>query len=170
MSTKFVPGWKMTAGQKASYFRLLGEVCAAAGLSSSADKEALRRTVHLRAFGRAVSAKEIDHLKGFDAFKAVCLALLHPDDLNAQLRQSVMPRTRLVVACRDLADEGYIVAICKDRFGTADWTELGEDRLVQLRNTLAARKPARAGAAAEEQDGGCEPVGTADKTGGEMPF
>ena len=133
----------MTAGQKASYFRMLGEVYAASGLSSAAEKEALRRTIHLRAFGGPKSAKEINHLKDFDQFKATCLALLQPDDLGAQMSQAEMPTTRLVFACRQRAEEAYIVAICRDRFGTADWTGLSVEKLTQLRNTLEARMAAK---------------------------
>jgi len=139
---KFFPGWKMTWSQHQKYFRLLDDVYRANNITSTDEKEQVRQAIHLRAFGRPISAKEIDHLKMFDAFKAECLAMTRPADLEAQLHQAEMPLIRLRVACRKLADEPYILALVqsprfkKQSLDDSDWTE---QQLTELRNTLAAR-------------------------------
>lgn len=143
--SKFFPGWKMTWSQHHAYFSLLDRACRAQGKTSAAGREELRKTIHEHAFGRPVSAKEIDHLTMFDTFKAECLALSRPDDMEAQLRQVNQPLIRLRHACRRLADEPYIDALVRSaRFKKRsldddDWTE---EQLTELRNTLAARASA----------------------------
>ncbi len=142
--SKFYPGWRLTWSQHSAYFRLLTQVYAARGLESPSDRETMRKLIHQRAFGSTISAKLIDHLAGFDAFKAACLAELRPADLAAQLRQVDQPLIRLRHAIRALADAPYIAAISRDKFGTAAWeTDLAEPQLVDLRNTLCARSAAR---------------------------
>lgn len=139
---KFFPGWKMTWSQHQKYFRLLDDVYRANGITMAAEKEQVRQAIHQRAFGHPVSAKEIDHLKMFDAFKAECLAMSDPANLDAQLQQAEMPLIRLRVACLKLADEPYIQALVqsprfkKQSLDENDWTEA---ELTDLRNTLAAR-------------------------------
>lgn len=140
--SKFFPGWKMTWSQHQKYFQLLDDVYRANRITSSAEKEQVRQAIHLRAFGHPVSAKEIDHLKMFDAIKAECLAMSRPADLEAQLHQAEMPLIRLRVACRKLADEPYIQALVqsprfkKRSLDDDDWTE---QQLTDLRNTLTSR-------------------------------
>jgi hypothetical protein len=143
--TKFVPGWKMTWGQKAEYFRLNDEVAKASGARTAAEREELRHQIHEEAFGGPKSAKEINHLKDFDLFKAACLARLQPENLGAQMRQAEMPTKRLIYAIRQLAPEAYIIAEVDRkrgsdaRFQTEDWTMMDEASLTILRNHLAKR-------------------------------
>jgi hypothetical protein len=140
--TKLHPGWKMTSDQHNAYWWYLSQCCKKLGLTSAAEREELRRAIHIRAFGEPISAKEIDRLTGYDAFKKECLAILQPDNLEAQLHMAMQPLIRLRVACRQLADEAYIIAMCRsDRFKKESlddptWSEAG---LTDLRNTLAAR-------------------------------
>ena len=171
-ATKFFPGWKMTEAQHRAYFQMLGQVHAALGLKSAAEKESMRQELHRRAFGGPKSAKEINHTTDFDAIKSECLAITQPDSLEAQLRQQTMPATRLIYAIRKLANEGYIRAIAQGRFGTEDWVELGEQDLTMLRNTVAARVSAkrRQGAAPPAQaapvaEAVAVPAGSADEEG-----
>lgn len=136
---KLYPGWQMTVDQHWRYISLCNQVYAALGLTKTADKEACRKRLHTHAFGEPISAKVIDHLKMFDAFKAQCLAILQPADLDGQLAQANMWRTRYKHAIRALADDAFWQAIAHDRFGTTDLDELSEEQLTQLRNTCAKR-------------------------------
>jgi hypothetical protein len=141
MKTKFYPGWRMTVPQHDGYFRLLQQVYAALGLTTRPDQEAQRQVIHQRAFHRpGVSAKDIDHMKGYDAFKATCLAILQPSDVEAQLAIQNMPRTRLVYAIRQLADEAYLVALAaSERFKCSDWPAMPLDQMEEFRQTAADR-------------------------------
>jgi hypothetical protein len=93
------------------------------------------------------SLKDVDKLTGFDRVLAELSAIDHPDDLDAQLREVNMPRTRLIFAVGKLsadmspsrAPHAYACAISKDKFGTADIESLTDRQLLDLRNTLAAR-------------------------------
>ncbi|MEN6533068.1 MAG: hypothetical protein ABFD89_05355 [Bryobacteraceae bacterium] len=87
------------------------------------------------------SLTKVDKLTGFDHVLAEIKALSQPSDLEAQLRQQNQPRTRLVYACRKLADEAYIVALAAStRFNTSDWTALPMETLEELRITLSDRQ------------------------------
>src|SRR5208282_3896576 len=97
---KFFRDWKMTVKQHRLYFRLLTDVYAVRCLTIQADKELLRQLIHQKAFGAPVSAKQIDHLKMFDAFKAECIAIIQDSSLEAQLRQIDQPLIRLRYSIR----------------------------------------------------------------------
>lgn len=137
--SKFYPGWKMTVVQHGLYFRLLDQAAVAVGAKSKVQREELRQRIHLAAFGGPKSAKAINHLKEFDAFKASALAVIHPSNLHLQMRQAEMPTTRLVFAIRQLAPEAYIIAESDRKFHTSDWTALDESALTMLRNHISAR-------------------------------
>lgn len=138
-STKY-RGWKMTVDQHGAYWRLIGQCCRALGASSAEDKNEARKTIHFRAFGRhGVSAKEIDHLKMFDAFKAACLAIIKPNDLQAQVDQANMERTRLIHRINELAPEIYWRAEARRKFNHDDLALLSIENLIMLRNHLSAR-------------------------------
>jgi hypothetical protein len=153
MSKPIYPGWRMTVEQHGLYFRLLDSVNRTLGLRTSAEREAQRKLIHLQAFGAPMSAKDIDPLKDFDAFKTQCLAILKPSDLGAQLRQQAMPRTRLLYAIEQLARRistsqvesaplrsAYLGALMIDRYGHCDLDRITDlDELTKLRNTLADR-------------------------------
>ena len=89
----------------------------------------------------------VDKLDGFDRVLAELAAILKPDDLEAQMRESNMPRTRLLFAVGRLSTPlspgrshlSYACAIARDKFGTADIESLHDGQLLDLRNTLAAR-------------------------------
>jgi hypothetical protein len=141
---EFYPGWKMTRAQHQAYWRLLSQVNAVQNVTSAEERESMRKLIHDRAFGRAVSAKDIDHLKMFDAFKGACLAMIQPANWEAQLHQVDQPLIRLRHACRQLADEPYIQALVQGpRFKKQSLDDLDERELTDLRNTLAARASAR---------------------------
>ena len=133
----------MTPDQRRLYFRLVDQVCILRGCRTTIQREECRKDIHARAFGRPMSAKEIDHLKMFDQFKAACLAILQPANLNAQLTQVGMERTRLKHAILAAAPVAYWQKISRDRFGAVDLDELTDHQLTQLRNTLHARPAAR---------------------------
>jgi hypothetical protein len=153
---KFFPGWKMTPAQKQAYFRTLGSVYRAKGITSAADKEATRKQIHMAAFGSAISAKEINHTTMFDQFKAVCLAELQPTNLGAQLHQTEQPLIRLRFKIREMASEAYWRKIARNKFGTDDLDSLNEWQLTQLRNTLTARTAGEVEVPAESDPAGEE--------------
>jgi len=143
----FKPGWKMTLDQHNAYWYHLGRAAAARGLTTAAQREELREQIHMRAFGENISAKQIDHLKMFDDFKAECLAIYKPTDLGAQKRQVEMPLIRLREGILQKFDEDFILSILRtfrgDRFANATLETLetmSEKDLTDLRNTLCARE------------------------------
>jgi hypothetical protein len=109
------------------------------------------------AIGRPVeSLLEVGYLKEFDALIGACRAVSEPDNLDAQLRQLRMPRTRLIqkiteeqAACltlympgtiqiiREAQAQKYIVSVIKDKFATESILSLKDDQLDHLRSTLA---------------------------------
>ena len=117
---------------------------AAAALGCSKEDRERRLTEISRALGRPVdSASDIKTNRDFDQVKAHLLALSQPANLDAQVRQATMPRTRLIVGIRQRGEEAYIASISRDKFGTVAWEDLSEGQLIQLRDTLAARAHAR---------------------------
>jgi hypothetical protein len=140
---KFFPGWKMTWDQHNAYFRLLEAACRAQGKRTAAEREELRQLIHSRAFGRPISAKDIDHLKMFDALKAECLALSQPANLEAQLRQAEMPLIRLRQGILEKFSEDRILGLLRSarfkRESLEDLGDMNEKDLTDLRNTLCAR-------------------------------
>lgn len=91
----------------------------------------------------------VDKLKGYDRVLQELAALQQPDNLEPQLREIQMPRTRLVYAIHELANKitstplsgqnSYLAAVMLDKHGHLDLDRLSEQQLEQLRNTLAAR-------------------------------
>lgn len=137
---KFFPGWKMTPEQHGKYWRMLTQCYQIMGATSTAEKEEARRLIHFRAFNRTgVSAKEIDHLKMFDAFISACLAILQPDETAPQLRQANMERIRFIYRINELAPEIYWRAEAKRKFGHDDLEMLSLRDLEMFRNHLSAR-------------------------------
>lgn len=129
----------MTVDQHNAYFYWLGRVYEARGCANQKEREAVRQEIHQAAFGAPTSAKAINHLKMFDDFKAACLAVLDPTNLEAQIRQAEMPKTRLMKAVRDLAPEAYYRHEANRKFGVAELDLLDEGQLTELRNHLSAR-------------------------------
>jgi hypothetical protein len=126
----------LTKPQVSRFFREWSAIVRANGWSH--DDSETRRHALLQRAGFA-SLTIVDKLSGFDRVLAEIKALSQPADLDAQLRQSNMPRTRLIYSCRQKADAPYIAALARDRFHTDDWTSLPVESLEQLRNTLADR-------------------------------
>jgi hypothetical protein len=145
------PGWKMTPAQHRMYWQLLGQAHKAYGKAAISAEE-FRALVHVRAFGQNVSAKDIDRMKGFDAFKAQCLAIIKPADLGAQVAIENMEKTRLIHRiCNDFP-ASYILCLmnsprfarCRQneqRAGLEDLERWSEKDLTDLRTTLCARNP-----------------------------
>jgi hypothetical protein len=130
----------MSVDQHGAYWRMLGQCYRAMGVTGTTEKEEARKLIHFRAFGRDdVSAKEIDHLKMFDAFKAACLAIIKPNDLQAQVDQANMERTRLIHRINELAPEIYWRAEAKRKFGHENLDVLSVANLTMFRNHLSAR-------------------------------
>jgi hypothetical protein len=144
------PGWKMTPAQHRMYWNLLQRAHKAYDPDFSfLDFRAL---IHVRAFGKNISAKEIDRMKMFDEFKAACMAVIQPDNLAAQVDIENMPKTRLIHRiCHDFP-ASYILCLmnsprfarCRQneqRAGVEDLARWTEKDLTDLRTTLCARNP-----------------------------
>jgi hypothetical protein len=130
----------MTEDQHGAYWRLISQCSRVMGAATAAEKEEARKLIHFRAFDRhGVSAKDIDHLKMFDAFKAACLAIIKPNDLQAQVDQANMERTRLIHRINELAPEIYWRSEAKRKFGTDELEQLSTGDLTMFRNHLQAR-------------------------------
>ena len=136
--SKFYPGWKMTWDQRRMYFSMIDQVCKVMGAASAAEREEMRKQLHLQAFNGPKSAKDINHLQDFDEIKKVCLAYLQPDNLNPQLRMVAMPLIRLRHAIREFPAE-YADEVRRDKFAGRELDDLNEKELTDLRNTLTAR-------------------------------
>lgn len=117
---------------------------------TNAEGEEQRRLAIQRAGFPSGSLKDVDHLEGFDRLKAEMEALKNPADIDPQMRQAQMPRTRLEFAVGQLSQKlspsndplAYARAISRDRFGTLDIGSLTDGQLEQLRNTLRTRERA----------------------------
>jgi hypothetical protein len=142
----FAKAHLMTEAQRNAYWRMFGQVVDKMEWFNlpASERDKRRYELHERAGLGPISVKAIDHLKGYDAIKAVFLAILAPHDLDAQMRQQYMSCTRLIVRIRSLAPVAYWTKIMHDRFGACDIDELDEAELTQLRNTLEARLAAKA--------------------------
>ena len=66
---KLKVGWKMSALQAASYWRLWAAACAAQGWAPG-ERDEQRKLAHARVFGAPISAKQINKTNQFDAIKA----------------------------------------------------------------------------------------------------
>lgn len=130
------PGWKMTWAQSWSYVRMWNEIRRATGWENT--REARLDWHEASGLGRC-SAKDINHLKGFDALKIYWLAVTKPANLNEQMRMQEMPKHRLKTRIRGMTPEAYWSKIARDKYGTDDLDGLNEKELIDLRNTLEAR-------------------------------
>lgn len=106
------------------------------------NDRARRLEVLSQAVGRPLnSANDLDRLTDIDAVKSHLLALSQPANLDAQVAQANMPKTRLLHAIRAFNfHPNYVAAILAQRFHQTDLENLDLKQLTQLRNTLAARK------------------------------
>lgn len=135
------PGWKMTFAQRAMYFRMFADVARAKGWTGDKEQMAAHRyEFHKMAGLRPVSAKAIDHLKGFDAMKACWLSITQPENLDAQINMANMPRHRTITRIKSMCAEGYWRALlASERFLKRELEELDDSELTNFRNTLEAR-------------------------------
>ena len=133
----------MTTPQYYSYWKYIRAVYALPGLWKGMTQDDVRKLIHFRAFGRPVSAKEIDKLGMFNEFLKVCKGLLCPTDVETQMRLQNMPLINLRYRIGQIAAERgqeYVYKIARDKFGTDDLEALDEKQLKDLRNTLCARE------------------------------
>jgi hypothetical protein len=149
----------MTPAQHRKYWQLLGQAYSAysALASGAATREEFRALIHIRAFGKNISAKDIDRMKGFDQFKAACMAIIEPTDLGGQVALENMPKTRLIHRiCHDFPASYILCLMNSPRFarcnfgdgsgasrraGLEDLEHWAEKDLTDLRTTLCARNP-----------------------------
>lgn len=124
----------MTKLQNSKYWRLWS-----AARAARPDLE--RHAVHRAALGRDKSHLEFNNAD-CDAVFGAFAALADPANLYAQVEALAQPRKRLLWAISHAAPESYWRAIARDRFaGQDDLDQLTEAQLLQLRRTLANRRP-----------------------------
>lgn len=100
-----------------------------------------RHELHVKALGQDKSHARFTN-KDFDLVLREFWAISKPDSVDAQMRQANMERTRLLEGIRQRAEEygwGGFATILMQRFSTKDVERLTDARLIQLRDTLAAR-------------------------------
>lgn len=86
---------------------------------------------------RIASSSQIGKLADFDELKRVAMAIIAPNNMNAQLQQVLQPLIRLRHRIRELADEPYILALVQGpRWKKQLLEDLSEKELEDLRNTL----------------------------------
>jgi hypothetical protein len=147
------PGWKMTPAQHRMYWNLLQRAHKAYGGPGASPFEDFRALMHVRAFGKNISAKEIDRMKGFDSIKSACMAIIQPANVVAQMDIEQMPKTRLIHRITNDFPASYILCLmnsprfarCRQneqRAGLEDLERWSEKDLTDLRTTLCARNPA----------------------------
>lgn len=120
---------------------LWSRVCEVNGWDRS-DRQ-LRLDFFSQALGRPIaSSSQIGKLKDFDELKAACLAVIQPNNLEAQLRQAEMEKTRRIHAIKELAPEAYYRAEAQRKFGCDELELLNESQLTMLRNHLTKRAAA----------------------------
>jgi hypothetical protein len=159
----FYPGWKMTRKQYLTYWRMLKSAHQAYNAGSVKNCGAIltfeqfRALIHARAFGRNISAKDIDRMKMFGDFIAACTATIRPDSLPAQMNiaESNTVKTRLIhrICSFPLA---YVLGLLNsprfrpkierlafndEQASLEDLADLPEEVLTHIRNTLCARDP-----------------------------
>ena len=83
----------MTSSQKSLYFREFGAARRACLEAGAPDPD--RHALHVRALGTDVSSRALTN-RQLDAVLAVFRAISAGDNLNAQLRQQIQPRIRLL--------------------------------------------------------------------------
>ena len=142
----------MTVAQTAMYFSLWGRVrdyYRARGIDPK-QCDAKRHELHKKALGADKSSKDFTNVD-LDKFKAACLAIVEPDNLDAQLRQLDQPEKRfsaLLAQARDLAakcvnkpgrEGGYLDGMARKIFGPAQYQMLDEKQLGQLCGILNQR-------------------------------
>lgn len=173
---KLKPGWKMTEPQYYSYWRFVKQVWEASTTKETMPE--VRARIHIAAFGRNLSAKEIDRLKMFDDFKAACLAILQPASVDAQLAQANMNKTRLIHRILEFPVDYVIGLLNSPRFAANGKCETpgasieehlqiwDEKDLTDLRNTLCARDPiSSAGAGRDKTRESVRYAGTTEHPG-----
>lgn len=139
-------GGVVTVKQEAFYWREWRVVL-------QTNPAANRHDLHRRALGCDKSHKNFTN-QDFDAVLAVFRSLSRPDDLNSQLRQQEMERTRLIYAIVKCGfPENYLKKICLDRWGKWDWRNLPESQLRQFKITLQNRARTRLSRQSLGEDG-----------------
>ena len=124
----------MSPKQNALYWRDWAAVRAA-------FPEADRHALHVQALGVDKSHKDFSN-DDLSAVLSKFRSISQPLNLDVQLWHANEARRKLIWTIKR-SPEAYWRKIALAKFGTADLDALNEERLTQLRNTLAARAGAR---------------------------
>ena len=130
----------MTSKQRRWYFREWNRVKAACEKSNLPCPD--RHEFHIRALGSDKSSNDFNN-DDLDDVIAEFKTCSEPSNVNEQLRLADGRRIRTRHRIKTLAPVAYREAIMRDRFGNTRLDDLTLEELVQLRNTLCARKPSR---------------------------
>jgi hypothetical protein len=129
----------MTTAQRVMLFRFFSQAMARAGVVGTVARELERERITVKVFGGPRSWSTFNN-RDVDRMKGTLLAILRPADLDAQVKQIEMPRTRLLTGIRE---SGYprhkVETIAADEFGTRDFESLLEHDLENLHRTVINR-------------------------------
>lgn len=142
----------MTTAQRVMLFRLFSELMQRRCIGS-AQREIERENLTVEWFGFTRSWSTFGNAE-VDRVKSELLALLNPDDLQAQMdqvgsaeigeRKRVIWKLKKLMVEHDFSD-AYFISLARDLYDARSWADLTLDQLKNLRNTIANRGKRRAG-------------------------
>lgn len=133
----------MSPAQRTMLFSMFNRACQAANLTGSIARDQYREQLTIKVCGKVISWNDFNNQQ-IDGMKAEILAILRPADLDAQLAQIAMPRTRLLYSIDKQFGVNYATKVALDKFGVTDITRLSDEQLDQLHITLINRKRSKA--------------------------
>ncbi len=143
----------MSPAQRTMLFKLFSQLCGARKVAGVAGRDLFREKITLDLFGGPRSWSLFDN-GDVDRMKMRLLALLDPDNLDAQMHDAAAApdgeRRRLVTRIEsDMAragfHEGYLRTIAVEMYDRGDWRALDLAALENLRDTIAARTRRKVG-------------------------
>lgn len=126
----------MTRPQKFKYFKLWQAACKRNGWKSS--DRVKRMEIHRLALGSEKSSETLTN-RDLDWVYAALELAIDPDNLNAQLKLDSRdggPLKRVMWSLDQYEEEPLVRSICRDKFGTVEWTTLSLQQARQLLMTV----------------------------------
>jgi len=133
----------MTTDQRIMLFSLFSRAMAASRVVGTIACDQERERITIKVLGSARSWSTFNN-QDVDKMKGALLAIIDPTNLNAQVKQIRMPRTRTLYAIRQF-DQPLWSKIAFGKFqGQTDLDLLTDEQLDQLRITLYERRRSKA--------------------------
>lgn len=141
MSEELYPGWKLTKPQHNRYWREVGRWSKHHKAVTAEQREDARKNLHLQTFGDERSAKDVDN-DGLTELIGVVAKICEPDNMNAQLRQIEMPKTKLIHRIKGMAEPGMIQHLLSQRFTFAVWLRRTHPQMEGMTISQKSKHPA----------------------------